>query len=245
MYHFCKTFFDPNHLKEQLPTMKIIALGLQEMTDKLEKDILKFGFDGFWSKYDKRAKFIKIVNLLFPWIIKTALKKGAVIADYPLWSFNFSLNLPEHLKVTIFLGFSIISSPVPKDFLMISKRVYIISKEWFLVCPTLIGYQCSIVAYKFKREASLLCRSFVPFHKPTNKPFQLNCSNINWLFPNNFSTCIHYRQHNPHWCLGYFQFRHHNTCFLYNSFSHISYIYETRRKSETCGGRKVQHLIEK
>jgi len=57
---------DLNHLKEQLPTMKIIALGLQEMTDKLEKDILKFGFDGFWSKYDKRAKFIKIVNLLFP-----------------------------------------------------------------------------------------------------------------------------------------------------------------------------------
>jgi hypothetical protein len=46
--------------------MKIIALGLQEMTDKLEKYILKLGFDGFWNKYDNRAEFISIVNLLFP-----------------------------------------------------------------------------------------------------------------------------------------------------------------------------------
>ena len=57
---------DLNHLKEQLPTMKIIALGFQEMTDQLEKDILKFGFDGFWNKYGNRAEFINIVNFLFP-----------------------------------------------------------------------------------------------------------------------------------------------------------------------------------
>lgn len=54
------------HLKEQLPEMKILALGIHEATDQFAETILNAGFDGFWNKYDNRAGFIKILNSLFP-----------------------------------------------------------------------------------------------------------------------------------------------------------------------------------
>lgn len=59
-------YTDVNHLKDQLPQLKIIALGYNETPDQFAKKIVKFGFDGFWNKYNGRAKFIEILNLLFP-----------------------------------------------------------------------------------------------------------------------------------------------------------------------------------
>ena len=40
------------HLKEQLPEMKINALGYHEVFDELMGNLLAAGFDGYWNKYD-------------------------------------------------------------------------------------------------------------------------------------------------------------------------------------------------
>ncbi|MEJ2729752.1 MAG: response regulator [Deltaproteobacteria bacterium] len=59
-------FNDLKDLKEQLPEMKVIALGIHETTDQFIDIILSAGFDGFWNKYDKRTKLAKILTFLFP-----------------------------------------------------------------------------------------------------------------------------------------------------------------------------------
>ena len=58
---------DIRQLKEQLPEMKILVLGLlHEATDQFAEAILNAGFDGFWNKYDDSAELKKILKFLFP-----------------------------------------------------------------------------------------------------------------------------------------------------------------------------------
>lgn len=57
---------DIKGFKEQLPEMKVVALGIHEATDHLLEAIKNVGFDGFWNIYDKRTEFTKILTLLFP-----------------------------------------------------------------------------------------------------------------------------------------------------------------------------------
>ena len=59
-------FSDLQHLKEQLPEMKIIALGYHEVFDEAMEKFLKVGFDGYWNKYDDWAGFLKQLTILFP-----------------------------------------------------------------------------------------------------------------------------------------------------------------------------------
>ena len=51
-------------LKEQMPKMKIIALGFNETNDNFVKEIMKIGCDGFWNKYGQSSELINTVNLL-------------------------------------------------------------------------------------------------------------------------------------------------------------------------------------
>ena len=59
-------FSDLKHLKEQLPKMKIIALGCHEIFDEIRGNFLAAGFDGYWNKYDNLAGFLKQLKILFP-----------------------------------------------------------------------------------------------------------------------------------------------------------------------------------
>jgi DNA-binding NarL/FixJ family response regulator len=58
-------FSDLKHLKEQLPEMKIIALGYHDVFDEFMGTYLKAGIDGYWNKYDNWAGLLKQLNLLF------------------------------------------------------------------------------------------------------------------------------------------------------------------------------------
>jgi DNA-binding NarL/FixJ family response regulator len=57
---------DLKHLKEQLPEMKIIALGCHEVFDEIRGNYLAAGFDGYWNIYDNWAGFLKQLKILFP-----------------------------------------------------------------------------------------------------------------------------------------------------------------------------------
>jgi hypothetical protein len=57
---------DLKHLKEQLPEMKIIALGCHEVFDEIRGNFLAAGFDGYWNIYDNWAGFLKQLKILFP-----------------------------------------------------------------------------------------------------------------------------------------------------------------------------------
>ena len=57
---------DLKDLQEQLPEMKVIALGIHEATDYLLELIKNAGFDGFWSKYGKRSELTTLLTVLFP-----------------------------------------------------------------------------------------------------------------------------------------------------------------------------------
>lgn len=59
-------FSDLQHLKEQFPEMKIIALGWHEVFDEIMGDFLAAKFDGYWSKYDNWAGLLKQLKILFP-----------------------------------------------------------------------------------------------------------------------------------------------------------------------------------
>ena len=61
-------FSDLQHLKEQLPEMKIIALGYHDVVDDVMRKFLKAGFDGYWNIYDNWAGFLKQLKILFPGI---------------------------------------------------------------------------------------------------------------------------------------------------------------------------------
>jgi DNA-binding NarL/FixJ family response regulator len=57
---------DLKRLKAQIPEMKILGLGYQDLTDEVVERMLNTGFDGFCSKYAKRSGFLKAINALFP-----------------------------------------------------------------------------------------------------------------------------------------------------------------------------------
>jgi DNA-binding NarL/FixJ family response regulator len=57
---------DLKHLKEQLPEIKIIALGCHEVFDEIRGNFLAAGFDGYWNIYDNWAGFLKQLKILFP-----------------------------------------------------------------------------------------------------------------------------------------------------------------------------------
>ena len=57
---------DLQHLKEQLPEMKIIALGCHEVFDEIMGNFLAAEFDGYWNKYDNWAGLLKQLKILFP-----------------------------------------------------------------------------------------------------------------------------------------------------------------------------------
>ena len=59
-------FSDLKHLKEQLPEMKIIALGYHEGFDEFMGKSLTAGFDGYWNIYDNWAGLLKQLKILFP-----------------------------------------------------------------------------------------------------------------------------------------------------------------------------------
>jgi DNA-binding NarL/FixJ family response regulator len=59
-------FSDLKHLKEQLPEMKIIAIGIHEVLDEIRGNFLAAGFDGYWNKYDNWSGLLKQLSLLFP-----------------------------------------------------------------------------------------------------------------------------------------------------------------------------------
>jgi len=60
------SFTDLKHLKEQLPEMKIIALGSHENFEGVLERFLNVGFHGYWNKYDDWAGFLKQLVILFP-----------------------------------------------------------------------------------------------------------------------------------------------------------------------------------
>ena len=60
------SFSGLQHLKEQLPEMKIIALGCHEVFDEIMGNFLAAGFDGYWNKYDNWAGLLKQLKILFP-----------------------------------------------------------------------------------------------------------------------------------------------------------------------------------
>ena len=60
------SFSDLKHLKEQLPEMKIIALGYHENFEGVLERFLNVGFHGYWNKYDDWAGFLKQLGVLFP-----------------------------------------------------------------------------------------------------------------------------------------------------------------------------------
>ena len=64
--HEVEGFSDLQHLKEQLPEMKIIALGYHEVFDELMGYFLAAGFDGYWNKYHNWSGLLKQLSLLFP-----------------------------------------------------------------------------------------------------------------------------------------------------------------------------------
>jgi hypothetical protein len=57
---------DLQHLKEQLPKIKIIALGCHENFEGVLERFLNVGFHGYWNKYDDWAGFLKQLGILFP-----------------------------------------------------------------------------------------------------------------------------------------------------------------------------------
>jgi DNA-binding NarL/FixJ family response regulator len=57
---------DLKRLKAQIPELKILGLGHQDLTDEIVERMLKHGFDGFCSKYDQRSGFLKAISALFP-----------------------------------------------------------------------------------------------------------------------------------------------------------------------------------
>jgi DNA-binding NarL/FixJ family response regulator len=59
-------FSDLKHLKEQLPEMKIIALGYHENFEGVLERFLNIGFHGYWNKYDDWAGFLKQLKILLP-----------------------------------------------------------------------------------------------------------------------------------------------------------------------------------
>ena len=59
-------FSDLQRLKEQIPEMKIIALGHHENMEGVLERFLNLGFHGYWNKYDNWAGLLKQLGLLFP-----------------------------------------------------------------------------------------------------------------------------------------------------------------------------------
>ena len=59
-------FSDLQHLKEQLPEMKIIVLGYDDLSNEVMGTFSKAGFDGYWNKYDSWAGLLKQLKILFP-----------------------------------------------------------------------------------------------------------------------------------------------------------------------------------
>lgn len=59
-------FNDLKDLREQLPEMKVVVLGIHEAADHLLEQIKNAGFDGFWNKYNKRSELTKLLTALFP-----------------------------------------------------------------------------------------------------------------------------------------------------------------------------------
>jgi DNA-binding NarL/FixJ family response regulator len=57
---------DLKQLKAQIPDLKILGLGSQDLTDEIVKRMLNNGFDGYCSKYDQRSGFLKAISALFP-----------------------------------------------------------------------------------------------------------------------------------------------------------------------------------
>lgn len=55
---------DLTQLKAQLPHLKILVLGFQEATNDIVEKVQQAGLDGFWSKYDNHAGFLKALNVL-------------------------------------------------------------------------------------------------------------------------------------------------------------------------------------
>jgi DNA-binding NarL/FixJ family response regulator len=64
--HDLSTGVIAKELKNQNPQMKILVIGYQEALEEFVEEILMAGFDGFWSKYDNRAGFLKSLKPLFP-----------------------------------------------------------------------------------------------------------------------------------------------------------------------------------
>jgi DNA-binding NarL/FixJ family response regulator len=60
------SFSNLKHLKEQLPEMKIIALGCHENFEGPLERFLNVGFHGYWNIYDDWAGFLKQLGILFP-----------------------------------------------------------------------------------------------------------------------------------------------------------------------------------
>ena len=53
-------------LKQQLPQMKILVIGFHEASLQFVEEIIKAGFDGFWSKFGNREELIEQLKAIFP-----------------------------------------------------------------------------------------------------------------------------------------------------------------------------------
>jgi DNA-binding NarL/FixJ family response regulator len=57
---------DLKTLKQQLPQMKILVIGFHEASLQFVEEIIKAGFDGFWSKFGNRDELIEQLKAIFP-----------------------------------------------------------------------------------------------------------------------------------------------------------------------------------